>query len=620
MRHALLPPHCTRFTLAGIAISCLAPAALAQSETAPAALPASGFSATFNTYAVAADHPLASRAGAEMLAQGGNAVDAAVAASFTLSVVRPFSCGIGGGGFMLISLPPDDTKPTSPRIERAINYREMAPRGARKNLYESLDHDRASLDGALASGVPGTVAGLLYALDTYGTLDRATVLAPAIRAARDGFKTDAAYMRAAMNATERFVMNKDYQTRFAFTWERFLGSGAIKLGDTVKNPEQAALLETIAQGGSPAFYTGPFAQSLIEHVNADALLTFTAGSTKAAPRNTSPRNTTWFTEADFKLPRVDDGDPLVVDFLGKRVLLMPPPSSGGVAIGQILGLAERRDLAKLWTEGNSGSYAHQLAESFKFAFADRANYLADPKFTTIPVKKLLGEQRLNDFARRINPSHSAGPEYYGEPGQIKNDAGTSHISVVDASGGAVACTETINTEFGSYLVVPGSGFCLNNQMDDFTTRLDKPNTYGLRQSEKNLPEPGKRPLSSMSPTIVLDADNAPILVAGASGGPRIITATAQSILNILVRNMTAADAVAARRMHHQWLPSVLEVERGFDDKEIMHGMGVSLWLRKVRHNVKESTSGAVVQLIHRTAAGKLDAVSDPRKGGVPAGE
>jgi gamma-glutamyltranspeptidase/glutathione hydrolase len=618
MRHQPPPSLRMRITLASMTISCLAPITLAQSETAPAALPTSGFSATLTTYAVAADHPLVSQAGAEILAQGGNAVDAAVAASFTLSVVRPFSCGIGGGGFMVISLPPKDAKPNSPRIERAINYREMAPRGARKNIYESLDQERASLDGALASAVPGTVAGLLYALETYGTLDRATVLAPAIRAARDGFKTDAAYMRAAMNATERFVMNKDYQTRFAFTWERFLGSGAIKLGDTILNPEQAALLEAIAKDGAPAFYSGPFAQSLIEHVNADALITHTNGGGKA-PRNTPPRNTDWFTEADFKLPRVDDTEPLAVDFLGKRVLLMPPPSSGGVAIGQILGLAERRDLAKLWTEGNSASYAHQLAESFKFAFADRANYLADPKFTTIPVRKLLGEQRLNDFARRINPSHSSGPEYYGEPGQIKNDAGTSHISVIDASGGAVACTETINTEFGSYLVVPGSGFCLNNQMDDFTTRLDKPNAYKLTQSDKNMPEPGKRPLSSMSPTIVLDAD-APIIVAGASGGPRIITATVQSILNILVRNMTAADAVAARRMHHQWLPSVLEVERGFDDKEIMEGMGVSLWLRKVRHNVKEATSGAVVQLIHRTPAGTLDAVSDPRKGGIPAGE
>lgn len=186
-----------------LVISACAATACAQSETVPAALPTSGFSATFDHYAVAADHPIASAAGAEMLAQGGNAVDAAVAASFTLSVVRPFSCGIGGGGFMVISLPPKNNTPDAPRIERAINYRELAPRGARKNIYESLKKDRASLDGGLASAVPGTVAGLLYALETYGTLDRAAVLAPAIRAAREGFAVDAAYMRSAMSATER---------------------------------------------------------------------------------------------------------------------------------------------------------------------------------------------------------------------------------------------------------------------------------------------------------------------------------------------------------------------------------------------------------------------------------
>lgn len=600
------------FVIAILAAAAFAAPTLAQSETAPAALPTSGFSATFDHYAVAADHPIASAAGAEMLAQGGNAVDAAVAASFTLSVVRPFSCGIGGGGFMVISLPPKNNTPDAPRIERAINYRELAPRGARKNIYESLKKDRASLDGGLASAVPGTVAGLLYALETYGTLDRAAVLAPAIRAAREGFAVDAAYMRSAMSATERFVVNKDYQTRFAFTWERLLGAGAIKLGDTIKNPEQAALLEAIAQDGASAFYAGPFAASMIECVNADA---HTAGLGPVK----------WFTEQDLKLPRVSDTEPLTTTFLGKRVLLMPPPSSGGIAIAQILGLAERRELAKLWTEGNTASYAHQLVESFKFAFADRAEYLADPKFSPVPIDKLLSAERLDNFASRITPSTSHGPEYYGEPGQIGNDGGTSHISVIDAAGGAVACTETINTEFGSFLVVPGSGFCLNNQMDDFTTRRDRPNAYKLTQSDKNMPEPGKRPLSSMSPTIVLDADNTPVLVAGASGGPRIITATTQAILNVLIRNMPASDAVAAKRMHHQWLPSVLEIERGFDDTEIMRGLGVSMWMRKLHHDVKETGSGAVVQMVARrpdptTGTSRLDAASDPRKGGSPAGE
>lgn len=591
-----------------ISILWLANPALAQSETAPAALPTTGFSATFDRFAVAADHPLASAAGAEMLAKGGNAVDAAVAASFTLSVVRPFSCGIGGGGFMVISLPPKDATPTSKRIERAINYRELAPSGARKNLYESINKDRASLDGALASGVPGTVAGLLYALETYGTLDRAAVLAPAIRAAREGFTVDAAYMRSAMSATERFVVNKDYPTRFAFTWERLLGSGAIELGDTIKNPEQAALLESIAAKGAPAFYAGAFADAMIDHINADAKLSGLA-------------NADWFTAKDLALPRVDDGEPLAVEFLGKRVLLMPPPSSGGVAIAQILGLAERRELAKLWAEGNSGSYAHQLAESFKFAFADRARYLADPRFSPVPVDKLLSAERLDSFARRITPSTSHGPEYYDQqPAQLPDDGGTSHISVMDGRGGAVACTETINTEFGSFLTIPGAGFCMNNQMDDFTTRRDRPNAYKLTQSERNMPEPGKRPLSSMSPTIVLDADNLPMLVAGASGGPRIITATTQAILNVLIRNMPAPQAVASKRMHHQWLPNVLEVERGFDDAEIMRGLGVSMWMRKLHHDVKETGSGAVVQMVARRADHRLDAASDPRKGGSPAGE
>lgn len=603
------PTRITRCTAAALAAALTLPSpALAQSETAPAALPASGFSATFTRYAVAADHPLASAAGAEILAKGGNAVDAAVAASFTLSVVRPFSCGIGGGGFMLISLPP--STPGSPRIERAINYRERAPSGARKDLYETLNKDRASLDGALACAVPGTVAGLLHAHDTYGTLDLATVMAPAIRAARGGFATDAAYMRSAMGATERFVLNKDYPARFPFVWERLLGAGAIKEGDIIKNPEQAALLEEIARHGARAFYEGPFAGALLAAANADARASGLEGD--------------WFTPDDLALPKVEDGEPLVVTFLGRRVLLMPPPSSGGIAIGQILGLAERRNLATLWSEGNAGAYAHQLAESFKFAFADRATHLADARYVKVPVDTLLSDTHLDAYAKRINPTKTFTPEFYGELTPFPNDGGTSHLSVVDASGGAVACTETINTEFGSFLTVPGAGFCLNNQMDDFTTRRDKPNAYGLRQSDKNLPEPGKRPLSSMSPTIVIGADGAPEIVAGASGGPRIITATAQTILNVLVRSMNAKDAVSAKRMHHQWLPNTLEIEKGFDDTEVMHGLGVSMWLRKLHHDVKDARSGAVVQLIvrrpDRTSTNTLDAASDPRKGGIPAGD
>lgn len=565
---------------------------------------APGFVERYTRYAVAADHPLASEAGAEMLAKGGNAVDAAVAASFTLSVVRPFSCGIGGGGFMALSLP---GKKDGERIELALNYREVAPSGAGKHVYERVENERASLDGGMACAVPGTVAGLLHALETYGTLDRATVLEPAIRAAREGFVVDKAYEGAAIRVTERFVLNPAYKERFAFTWERLLGSGSIKVGDVIRNPEQGAVLEAIARDGANAFYSGEIARTMREAVNADARLSGHAGARD------------WFGEKDFALFKIEDAQPLKIEFLGRKILLMPPPSSGGIAMAQTLGIAERRELAKLWSEGNAGLYAHVLAESFKFAFADRANYLADPAFVPVPVAKLMGDARLDDFASRLDLMRAYGPDYYGEPGQIKDDGGTSHVSVIDASGGAVAITETINTEFGSLLAPPGLGFCLNNEMDDFTTRREKANVFGLRQSVKNLPEPGKRPLSSMSPTIVVGASG-PEIVAGASGGPRIITATTQAVLNVMVRGMGAGDAVAARRMHHQWLPAQLEIERGFDEREVMRGLGVSMWLRKLHHDVKETDRGAVVQMVVRRGDGALEAASDPRKGGRPAGK
>lgn len=604
----------------------------AQSEITPPNFQGVAHAARYERFAVAADHPLASEAGAAMLAKGGNAVDAAVAASFTLSVVRPFSCGIGGGGFMVISLP-DPKGADGARIERAINYREMAPSGATQDIYEQIGLERASVDGAMASAVPGTVAGLLYALETYGTLDRATVMEPAIRAAREGFATDQAYMGAALRLTERFVLNKHYQTRFAFVWERFLGSGAIALGDIVKNPEQAEVLEAIARDGASAFYEvreGSLASRMIEEVNRDRLSSIKAGVRPAA----------WFTPEDFTLPRVEDDAPLVVGFMGRRVLLMPPPSSGGVAIAQVMGLAERRQLAKAWSEGENGAtparYAHLLAESFKFAFADRAAYLADARFVPVPLEMLLGAERLDDFAARINPGRAYGPDRYGDLLMVPDDGGTSHISVIDGKGGAVACTETINTEFGSLFVVSGTGFCMNNQMDDFTTERGGVNAYGLRQSEKNMPEPGKRPLSSMSPTIVMGpsggqsgaesggesgVEEAGVeVVAGASGGPRIITATTQAIFNVLIRKMDASEAVARKRMHHQWIPAHLEVERGFDDQEFMRGLGTSIWLQKLRHEVVETDRGAVVQMVVRSRDGAIEAASDPRKGGRPAGQ
>ncbi len=580
-----------------ILLALIAPLIMVTSAAAQEPTPA------FGSYAVAADHELASMAGAEMLARGGNAVDAAVAASFTLSVVRPFSCGIGGGGLMVISLPQGEE---GERIERAICYRETAPSAAVPTVYEGISNPRASLDGGTACGVPGTVAGLLYALEHYGTLDRAVVMAPAIRAAREGFAVDRAYLSAVTSAGKRFGDNENWRTRFGFVWERFMGDGSLAEGSIIRNPEQADLLEAIARDGADAFYKGPRGAAIRAAVNRDAQLSGYEGDE-------------WFSERDFESPVIEDGEPIAVELQGRRVLLMPPPSSGGIAIGQILSLGERRGFGAMCESGNLAQYSHELAEAFQFAFADRARYLADARYSDVPVDRLLQESRLDRIAERIDPEQTFDPGYYGKAGQIGDDDGTSHVSVIDRWGGAVACTETINTAFGSLLVVPGLGFCMNNEMDDFTTRPGVANVYGLRQSDENLPEPGKRPLSSMSPTIVLGEDGS-LIVAGASGGPRIISATAQAILNVLHREMDASEAVGALRMHHQWQPAALELEIASDASERVAWLEISDRLGQIGHDIEVTKNHAVVQMVILRADGSIEAASDPRKGGKPAGE
>lgn len=600
---------------------------------APPALRADDTHARFDHYAVAADHPLASRAGAEILAAGGNAVDAAVATSFALSVVRPFSCGIGGGGFMVIYTEKSDDPARPAHLPRAItiNYRETAPACAVPDYFQTLDDPLASTRGGKACAVPGTVAGLLHALDRYGTLDRSRILAPAIRLANEGFPADAAYAAAAHALIARFDKNPDWKTRFAFTWERFLGAGKIEVGDLIRLPEQARVLESIAARGRDGFYTGQVAQAIIDADHA-------AGGE--------------LTLADLAGYTVAEAEPLRADFADHTFLTMPPPSSGGLAMAQIFGLLERKDLAHQVKEQAWAAYTHLVAESFKHAFADRATWLADPAFADVPVQRLLSGPYLDRLASYIQIGHTFAPEFYGsrpddpdlrEPGSPPHDGGTSHFSIIDlrTDGGrapmAVACTETINLHFGSLVSSEKLGFCLNDEMDDFTTRWtpepkpgDAPalapppasqpaNAFHLVQSARNRPQPGKRPLSSMSPTIVLDKDGHIQAVAGGSGGPRIITATTQVLLNALIRGDDAAHAVARKRFHHQWQPNQLEFEPGFDERQ--GGLGVDMWMRKLHHQVTTAAPDEVacVQLILRRDA-TLDAACDPRKGGAPAGQ
>ena len=554
--------------------------------------PADTFHATFSNGAVAADHEVASHAGAQMLALGGNAVDAAVAASFTLSVVRPYSCGIGGGGFMVIHLPND---PTHGYVHTTINYRETSAQD------KSVAAMGLSITGGRYSvAVPGTVAGLLYALEHYGTLNRATVLGPAIAAANDGFLVDEHFHNAAMNLHEKYTDNPGLQDSYmAMVWEKFTLWGRVKVGDRIRNPEQARALELIARDGLIAFTQGEIGRAIVQSL---------ANENNRYPKPMSLDDLAGYRPIEMK--------PIEATIDGKRFIGMPPPSSGGVTMFQTLAIME----AKGHDFGDArlkNTQVHVMIEALKHSFADRARYLADPAFATVDTDALLNEKNIEHIAGLIGES-ALDTGDYGTHEPMGDDAGTSHVSVIDPFGGAVAMTETINFEFGSRVGVEEFGFILNNEMDDFTHPNAKPNGFGLVQSEMNMPEVGKRPLSSMSPTIVLGEDGQVIAVAGASGGPKIITSTMQVLLNA-IGGMDAGQAVAMPRLHHQWLPDELKFEPGYSIY-ILNVLGNPL--RGYGHTIVDRHAPAIgnVQLILRDPDGNgWQAASDPRKGGRPAG-
>ncbi|MEX0876564.1 MAG: gamma-glutamyltransferase [Phycisphaerales bacterium] len=581
-----------RFLRSIILTVLLIPIAPGCASSTTAVRSADTFHDSFTSGAVAADHAVASEAGARMLAMGGNAVDAAVAASFTLSVVRPYSCGIGGGGFMVIHLPDD---PTHGFVHTAINYRETSPYHA-----EFFSTGLSMTNGRHSVAIPGTVAGLLYALETYGTLDRETVIGPAIEAATEGFLVDDHYIGAAERLHEMYIDNPGLQTGHTrMPWERFAFWGQIRLGDRIRNPEQARALRLIAEQGLDAFTRGEIGEAIVRSL-----------SSSGSAFHRSP-----ISVDDLAAYEPVETEPIEATIAGRRFIGMPPPSSGGVTMFETLRIMEATGYDFASGPISSGR-AHTMIESLKHAFADRARYLADPRFTAVPIERLLSDENIERIASSLTPR--AGPlADYGTHLPPNDDAGTSHISVIDPFGGAVACTETINFEFGSRVGVEEFGFILNNEMDDFTHPNERPNGFGLVQSVSNLPEPGKRPLSSMSPTIVLDQDGRVLAVAGASGGPRIITSTMQTLLNVLA-GMDAGQAVAMPRLHHQWLPDELSFEAGYS-KYVLNVLGNPL--RNYGHTIvdREATVGNV-QLIVRDPEGHgWQAASDPRKGGRPAG-
>jgi gamma-glutamyltranspeptidase/glutathione hydrolase len=591
---------------AGMLCACASPQRAAAPS--PAGSPAVNRPAgpTLYTAVVAADHPVASRAGAQILEQGGNAVDAAVATAFTLSVVRPQSCGIGGGGFMVIRLT-DRSVRSGEAVETTINYREWCPSGVTADTFEQSKDPKASTVGGLAVAVPGSVAGLLQAQEMYGRLGRAAVMQPAIDAAMEGFIVDGAYMTAAAETIKAFETDASLRKRFGFLWATLLREGGVREGDRITNPAQGFTLSLIAREGAAAFYQGPIAEAIVN-------------ATKQSGGVITYKDLEEYSRFGVK-PQA----PVRLSAFGRRFLTMAPPSSGGIALTQVMGMLGRRHDERL-LGGDEAAFAHELTECFKMAFADRASFMADPVFTYVPQSGLVGSADISARADLIDATRTFPPDHYTRkepaPSQQPEDHGTSHVSVVDRWGGAVALTETINLHFGSWVCAEPYGFLLNNQMDDFTTRRGNANAFGLRQSDENVPQHRKRPLSSMTPTIVLDANNQVEAVAGASGGPRIITATAQVLINALLRGDDAEAAVARPRLHHQWMPDILSWEP-LADAEQDRMMTASLAAKG--HALKPARGESAVQLIVRSQRFTADGVpaytaaSDPRKGGTPSG-
>lgn len=544
-------------------------------------------------YMVAADHEAASRAGAEILAAGGNAVDAAVATAFALSVVRQESCGLGGGGFMVIRRPGE--KPV------ALDFRETAPLGAERRHY--LDESGRPIPGrtrrgAWAVGVPGTVKGLLLAWERYGSgkMSRQEVLAPAIRLARSPMPVDRHLHESLKTLARDLERSPGARTRFAELARVYLDPAgkAPKIGETLDLGDLAETLEAIARDGAAGFYDGAIGDRILGEI----------------VRLGGPMR-----REDFEAYQVRTVEPLV-EWVGRyRVVAMPPPSSGGAVLIQVLRAVPLPRQTEPWfirSPGRIGpAEAHVLVEAMKHAFADRATLLGDRSPEVLAdVRHMISRERAHEVRAAIDPAKTRPVSTYGLS-VVPDDAGTSHLSVVDADGGAVACTFTINLSFGSYVMVPGTGVILNDEMDDFAVDAATPNAFGLRQSERNLIAPGRRPLSSMSPTIVLK-DGDVVLVVGASGGPRIISSTLQTMLRTVWGGVPLERAVAEPRLHHQWLPDVIQLQAGFDDEVVR-------FLLSRGHTIRQAT-GALghVQAVARTRQG-WRGVSDPDKGGRPVG-
>jgi gamma-glutamyltranspeptidase/glutathione hydrolase len=521
---------------------------------------------------------LAAGAGIDILRQGGNAIDSAVAVGYAEAVVNPCCGNIGGGGFLTAHLPNGR--------DIFLNFRETAPAAATRDMY--LDHDRkpvpgASLHGWKSVGVPGTVLGFDTALVKYGTMSRAAVMEPAIRLARDGFVLTVA--DADILARGASMLRHDPTAAHIFLRPDL---SPFRAGDRLRQPELAATLQAIADHGSDAFYAGKIPEAIEAASSAGGGV---------------------ITAADFALYRVTEAAPVTCTYRGYTIESAPPPSSGGTTICEILNILEGYDLRGMGFHGADS--IHVMTEAFRLAFFDRNTYLGDPAFVQAPLMRLLSKNyalRVRGLiGDRATPSVSLGPAI-PPPGERQE---TTHFSVLDKAGGAVAITTTINGGFGAGVIAGDTGFLLNDEMDDFTTAPGATNQYGLTQGDANAIAPGKRPLSSMAPTIVLK-DGLVEMVLGSPGGPRIISAIVETILNMIDYGMGAQEAVDAPRLHHQWLPDVLYAEPfalSPDTRALLEQMGYQIQEQKPSGAVALIASGALPHAMPTTSA--ADSIATP---------
>ncbi|MDL5168349.1 gamma-glutamyltransferase [Proteus faecis] len=494
---------------------------------------------------VVSSQHLASQVGNDILQKGGNAIDAAVAVGYAQAVVNACCGNIGGGGFMTIHLA-DGTN-------TFINFRETAPASASKDMYLDKEGNLvkdASLYGYLASGVPGTVKGLDIALEKYGTLSRQDVMAPAIKLAREGYILTRADTDVLETTTERFKQDPESAKIFlkpdGTPWQP---------GDRLIQTDLANTLELIANQGADAFYQGEIPKKVEE---------------------ASKQHNGLLTQEDFANFTITETKPITCTYRGYEFISAPPPSSGGVTICQTLNILEGYDLKSMGF--NSAEYVHTLTEAMRHAYMDRNTFLGDPQFIKNPTEKLLSKTYATEIRQQIMPN-KATPSEKVQPGIAPHESPeTTHYSVIDKNGNAVSTTYTINGRFGAVVIAPGTGFFLNNEMDDFTTKVGEKNLYGLVQGERNSIAPLKRPLSSMSPTIVTK-EGKPFLILGSPGGSRIISITLQTALNIIEFGMPPQEAVNSPRIHHQWLPDEVYYEqRGLskDTLEKLASMGYKM--------------------------------------------